>query len=65
MPQNAAVSPVTRPFPASTVLGRRIPAAISLLQRVADEQGLTRNVHPGYRTLSTQRASGPSRARAG
>jgi len=26
-----------------------------LLQRVADEQGLTRNVHPGYRTLRTRR----------
>jgi DNA-binding MarR family transcriptional regulator len=23
----------------------------ALLQRIADEQGLTRNVHPGYRTL--------------
>ncbi|HEX4065754.1 MAG TPA: MarR family transcriptional regulator [Acidobacteriaceae bacterium] len=25
----------------------------SLLQRVADQQGLTRNVHPGYKTLRT------------
>jgi DNA-binding MarR family transcriptional regulator len=25
-----------------------------LLQRVADEQGLTRNVHPGYRTLGAR-----------
>lgn len=25
----------------------------ALLQRVADEQGLTRNVHPGYKTLRT------------
>jgi DNA-binding MarR family transcriptional regulator len=30
----------------------------SLLQRVADEQGLTRNVHPGYRTLSPRRSPG-------
>lgn len=27
----------------------------NLLQRVADEQGLTRNVHPGYRTLGAHR----------
>jgi DNA-binding MarR family transcriptional regulator len=27
----------------------------SLLQRVADEQRLTRNVHPGYRTLGARR----------
>lgn len=30
-----------------------------LLQRVADEQGLTRNVHPGYRTLGAGRRSAP------
>jgi DNA-binding MarR family transcriptional regulator len=29
-----------------------------LLQRVADQQGLTRNVHPGYRTLGTMRGKG-------
>ena len=28
----------------------------SLLQRVADHQGLTRNVHPGYRTLRAKSA---------
>lgn len=35
-----------------------------LLQRIADEQGLTRNVHPGYRTLDARRGSGRTRAGA-
>jgi DNA-binding MarR family transcriptional regulator len=36
-----------------------------LLQRVADEQGLTRNVHPGYRALGVRRSSSHSKGISG
>lgn len=34
----------------------------NLLQKIADQQGLTRGVHPGYKTLG-RRTSGPSAVR--
>ena len=37
---------------------------LELLSRVADEQGLTRGVHPGYRTLHSGDTGSPSARRA-
>jgi hypothetical protein len=36
----------------------------SLLQRIADEQGLTRGVHPGYSTLTRGKGKQPDESRS-